>query len=174
MLAAAGFEVEPVAPGVDESIPEMDPVARAVALSRRKALAVAEVRPDAWVIAADQVVTDGIAVWGKPKDAHDHLAGLKAMRGRSHDLVTGFTVVAPDWEESGHERTRLWVRADLTDDELAAYVATAEGRHCAGGYAIEGLGGFLFERVDGDFFNILGLPLLRVIAVLRAHGWRFG
>jgi len=174
MLRDAGFAVVFEAPGVDEGIEESDPARRAVALAVRKAEAVRARHPDAWVLAADQVVTDGTEVWGKPSDAAEHLARLQSMRGRWHDLVTGFVLLGPGIRESGVERTRLWVRDDLEDEELRAYVDTSEGRDCAGGYAIEGRGAFLFSRIEGDWFNILGLPLLRVLDLLRGQGWRFG
>jgi septum formation protein len=174
MLENAGVTVELEAPGVDEGIEEPDPAKRAVALAERKAEAVRARRPDVLVLAADQVVTDGTEVWGKPSDPAEHLARLRSMRGQWHDLVTGFALIGPGIRRLGVERTRLWVRADLGDDELRAYVDSGEGRHCAGGYAIEGRGGFLFSRVEGDWFNILGLPLLRVMDLLREQGWRFG
>ncbi|MBW1877411.1 MAG: septum formation protein Maf [Deltaproteobacteria bacterium] len=174
MLQNAGLAIEFEAPGVDEAIEEPDPARRAVALAERKAEAVRARRPDAWVLAADQVVTDGSEVWGKPSDPAEHLARLRSMRGKWHDLVTGFALLGPEVRRCGVEQTRLWVRADLDDEELQAYVDSGEGRDCAGGYAIEGRAAFLFSRIDGDWFNILGLPLLRVMDLLREQGWRFG
>ncbi len=175
MLEGAGFRVECEAPGVDErAVSEPDPRRLAGQLATAKARAVAHRRPGHLILGADQVVTDGVEVWGKPVDAADHLARLQAMRGRSHDLVTGFCLLGPGVEEVGLETTRLWVRADLTDAELEAYVATGEGSGCAGGYAAEGQGAWLFSRIEGDWFNVIGLPLLRVIDALRRHGWQFG
>lgn len=173
MLRQAGVVVEGVAPGVDEASTEPDPASRALELAERKARAVCARRPEALVLAADQVVTDGTAIWGKPRDPADHLARLLAMRGGAHDLITGWVLIGAQVERRGVARTRMWVRGDLTDAELAAYVATGEGSACAGGYAVEGRGAFLFERFDGDWFNILGLPLLDVMSALRDLGWRF-
>jgi len=173
MLRDSGLDVEAEAPGVDEISDDADPVARAQALAARKAGAVRARRPDAVVIGADQVVTDGTEIWGKPVDRADHVRRLSSMRGHHHDLVTGWAIVGPGIERSGHQRTRLWARADVTDDEIARYVDTGEGTGCAGGYAIEGRGVFLFERIEGDWFNIIGLPLLPVLGALRGLGWRF-
>src|SRR5688572_18135671 len=173
MLRDSGLDVEAQAPGVDEDSDEPDPAARAEALAARKALAVAALRPDAVVLGADQVVTDGESIWGKPVDRRDHVDRLSSMRGRHHDLVTGWAIRGPGIERGGHQRTRLWVRADVTDDEIERYVDTGEGTFCAGGYAIEGRGVFLFERIEGDWFNIVGLPLLPVLGALRGLGWRF-
>jgi len=96
------------------------------------------------------------------------------MRGCWHDLVTGWALLGPGVRHISCHTTRLRVREDLGDDELVAYVATGEGSGCAGGYAIEGHGVWLFDRIEGDWFNILGLPLLDVLDVLRGHGWRYG
>ncbi len=177
ILDHAGLPHHAEPPGVDESLVELDdPAELAVELARLKALAVACRFPEAWVIGADQVASDPVlgSIWGKPKDPGAHLSGLLQMRGRRHELVTGFAIASPDGLRVGVERTTLWLRADLTDHELSAYVDTAEGSGCAGGYAAEGRGAFLFERIEGDWFNVLGLPLFRVMDVLRILGWRFG
>lgn len=176
ILEEAGLRVRCESPQVDESLVRSpDPVALVRELARRKAEAVAARLPDAWVLGADQVAFDPAtgAIWGKPPDPDEHLRRLQAMRGRSHALVTGYALVAPDGVTVRHERTDMRVRADLTDGELAAYVATGEGSGCAGGYAAEARGAFLFEAVEGDWLNVLGLPLFRVFDLLRERGWRF-
>lgn len=173
MLESAGIRIRCESSGFDErSVIEPDAARLALVLARSKARAVAQRFPDAWVIGADQVVTDGVSAWGKPEGSDDHRRQLLAMRGRTHELVTGFCLIGPDLDESGVERTRMVVRADISEDEVDAYVASGEGSECAGGYAVEGAGVFLFERIEGDWFNVIGLPLLRVITALRAHGWR--
>ena len=68
--------------------------------------------------------------------------------------------------------TKIQFRADLSDSELLAYVRSGEGRQCAGGYQVEGKGAWLIERVEGDWFNVVGLPVLDLIEALRARGWR--
>lgn len=179
ILCSAGLDVSCVPPLVDETEVDLDdPIALVRELARRKALAVAGRHPEAWVIGADQVVFDPEQpqrIWGKPPHPEEHLRRLLAMRGRWHALVTGVVIWTPREELAVvHEQTRLLVRSDLEDVELSRYVDTGEGSGCAGGYAAEGLGGFLFERIEGDWFNVLGLPLFRVLDVLRARGWRFG
>lgn len=179
MLKDAGLLAAGEAPGVDESAPASitDAADLAQHLAQRKAAAVRARHPDAVVIGADQVAflpdDPGHAI-GKPADAAAHLAMLQHLRGRAHVLVTGLCVLAPGIEHLSRHRTIMHVRSSVTDEELAAYVATEEGRHCAAGYAAEGKGAFLFERIEGDFFNVLGLPLLSLIEVLRGLGWRFG
>ena len=88
--------------------------------------------------------------------------------------MTAWCLVTPAGDErAAVARTRLSMRADLEDAELKAYVAPGEGSGCAGGYAIEGHGAWLFEHVDGDWNNIIGLPLFDVISALRDLGVRY-
>ena len=175
LLESVGLRFQCVDPEVDErAVTIADPGELVRELARRKASAVWSKRPECWVLGADQMLYDEHGVWGKPDNPEEHFERLKAMRGQSHTLVTGFCIIpGDDAAYVSTEETRLWVRSDLEDSELRAYVATGEGSQCAGGYAIEGLGAFLFDRVDGDYTNILGLPLFRVLDVLRLLGWRF-
>ncbi|MEN0067286.1 MAG: nucleoside triphosphate pyrophosphatase [Myxococcota bacterium] len=177
MLTNAGLTVRAVPSHVTEAIPanpqNVTQVVEDLALA--KARAVFEQNPGHIVIGADQLAFDPDAPhdpFGKPRDPDDHLARLKALRGKSHVLVTGFAILEAETTIIDHDITTMHVRADLSDEELAAYVATQEGSGCAAGYAAEGRGGFLFERIDGDFFNVLGLPVLKVITALRTLGWR--
>ena len=124
------------------------------------------------MIGADQVVHQDGEVFGKPRDPADHLARLQSMRGHTHELVTGWSLRGPGPPEDGVVITRMTVRDDLTDDELRAYVDSGEGSGCAGGYAAEGRGARLMRRVDGDWFNVIGLPVLAVWDALRARGSR--
>jgi septum formation protein len=175
LLEAAGLSFTAESPGVGEESAEADPVRLARELALRKAGAVSARSPSDWVIGADQVASDLAErrPFGKPRDPEDHLRMLRAMVGRRHALVTGLALVGPGFADVVVEETVMTVRADLEDAELAAYVATGEGSGCAAGYAAEGKGAFLFERIDGDFTNVLGLPVLRLFELLRARGWRF-
>jgi len=176
LLTEAGWSFEAVPSRIDEGIDVDDPVELVRTLAVRKARAVAAQRPDAWVIGADQVVYDPGArePWGKPPSDTAHLARLQHLRGRRHELVTGVALVRPEGVAVAHATSALEMRADVSDEELEAYVACGEGRHCAGGYAVEGRGAFLFERIDGDYTNVLGLPMPTLYGLLRDAGWRFG
>jgi septum formation protein len=175
ILESAGIRTRCVAPGVDERAVHIeDPVALVQELAYQKAAAVAKRYPSSWVLGADQMLFDAIGVWGKPANPQEHLERLCAMRGESHKLATGFCVMRGEEPPViDVEITTLHVRIDLTEAELRAYVATGEGSQCAGGYAIEGRGAFLFSSYEGDYTNILGLPIFRVFDVLRRQGWRF-
>ncbi|MEZ4318984.1 MAG: Maf family nucleotide pyrophosphatase [Myxococcota bacterium] len=173
ILTDAGIPHTTCAPGVDESrFVDPDPAVRAVAIAVAKARAVDS---EHLVLAADQVVFDPETgeVFGKPKGPGDHVDRLLAMRGRCHHLVTGFAIRQGDRIVTGVETTRLWIR-QVEESEIRAYVAHGEGAGCAGGYAAEGIGGFLVDRVEGDWLNVIGLPLYRVFDTLRDLGWRFG
>jgi septum formation protein len=170
LLRQAGVSFETIHPGVEE---RLDPARPARELARElaaaKARAAFALRPDAIVVGADQVVDlDGRAL-GKPATAEDAARQLAALAGREHTIVTAFTVLAPGVEIHDEEVTRLAVRA-LTAEEIAAYVASGEWQGCAGGYRIEGLGVAIFERIDGDPTNVIGLPLPRLLGHLRALG----
>lgn len=173
LLASVGLGVDGVAPGVaEEEFSEDRPVERAIGLARLKAEAVAARSPGALVIGADQVAHLNGENFGKPKNPDDHLRRLRALRGRGHRLVTGVALIGPGIEVLFSEETEVVFRADLSDEELEAYVLTGEGSGCAGGYQAEGQGAALIERVNGDWFNVIGLPVHRLLGALRGLGWR--
>jgi septum formation protein len=173
MLEEAGLFCEAFDPGVDETaIQANGPVALAQARALAKAIAVAARYPDALVVGADQVAFVGDQVFGKPKNPADHLARLKQLRSRPHTLVTGVALVGPGVSTQFYEETTIHFRGDLTDGELQSYVDGGEGEFCAGGYRVEALGAWLIERVEGDWSNVIGLPILRLISALRDLGWR--
>lgn len=171
LLRQAGIAFEALSPDVEEVLDAQgDAAAQATGLARLKALAVAARRPDAIVIGADQVLSIDGLVLGKPADAAAARAQLARLVGRQHALVTGLCVVSPNgMVQVTSERTTLTVRA-LTEAELDAYVATGEWQGCAGSYRVEGQGIGLFERLDGDWTNVLGLPMPALLSRLRALG----
>ena len=174
MLRDAGIEAEGVAPDVDESaiegaIPEETARHRAVA----KAVEVSRRRPDDLVIGADQVAhVDGEA-FGKPISTEDWRERLRAFRGRTHTLTTA-VALAEDGAvaDSFAVDTRVAFRSDLSDDEIEDYIATGEGAACAGGYMAEKRGAWLVASIEGDWQNVIGLPLLPLLARLRVRGYR--
>lgn len=173
LMDGLGLPYRAVAPEVDEVVPEGTPPAHAVALlAERKARAVLAKHPGALVIGSDQLVSlDGRAL-GKPPDAAAARAQLMAMRGRTHEILTAVCVAGPAFLESEVDAARLTV-LPLTDDEVAGYVATGEWQGCAGGYRVEGRGQALFARIDGDRAAIQGLPMQRLLRILREAGLRF-
>lgn len=173
LLDGLGLPYRVVPPEVDESVAADTPVVQAVAqLAERKARAVATRFPRCLVIGADQLVSlDGVAI-GKPADEAVAFSQLKAFTGRSHEILTGVCVVGPGYLVTEVDVARLHVRP-LSDDEVRGYVATGEWKGCAGGYRVEGRGQALFSRIEGDRTSIQGLPMQRVVRLLREAGVQF-
>lgn len=137
-------------------------------LALQKALQVAQVEPDVPILAADTVVfSEGILE--KPKDEADHYRMLKHLSGRIHDVYTGIAVITPDWTETAFEKTKVHFRT-LSETEIRTYIASKDGSDKAGGYGIQDLGMLLVERIEGDFFNVMGLPVMRWFGLCRDRG----
>jgi len=144
----------------------------ATALAESKAMRVSARHTGALVVGADQILDSGGHWFEKPADTEAARAQLKALRGKRHTLVSAAAVVRNGsviWRAT--DRAHLTMRA-FSDEFLDAYIATvgAELLQSVGAYRLEGLGAQLFERVEGDFFTILGLPLLPLLGFLRGHG----
>ena len=144
----------------------------AVELASAKALAVSRRDPDAWVLGADQTLAFDGGLVSKAASLAEARIRLQAMRGKTHELHSGAALAYKGtvvW--AGVETARMRMR-DFSDAFLDQYLAT-EGEGllaCVGSYRLEGMGAQLFERVDGDYFTVLGLPLWRVLAELRRAG----
>ncbi|TXN81221.1 MULTISPECIES: Maf family nucleotide pyrophosphatase [Methylobacterium] len=181
LLESAGLVVEARAPGVDERAVEADctgqdpkssPEGLALRLAEAKAFAVAQTCPDRVVVGADQVLDADGRVFHKPTSLEEARAQIGELAGRTHALHSAVAIVQGGRVESFVETARLTLRP-LDPDAIAAYVALAGAdrvRASVGGYQLEGLGIHLFDRVEGDHSTILGLPLLPLLARLRASG----
>ena len=141
----------------------------AQALSLAKAREVADAHPEAVVIGADTVVEAGGAILGKPRDAADAKRMLRLLSGREHQVHTGVTVIRDGRTLSRRATTRVFFR-EMTDGEIDAYVATGEPMDKAGAYGYQGRAGLFVERIEGDFFNVVGLPLCLLGQMLREMG----
>lgn len=139
-------------------------------LSRLKAEAVQAQYPNAVCIGSDTMVTiDGLRL-GKPKDADEAASMLRRLRGRTHEVLTGLAVLTPNGgAHTLHTCTRVTFR-DFAEDELAAYLATREPLDKAGAYGIQGLGGLLVAGIQGDYHNVVGLPVCRLGRMLLDFG----
>lgn len=171
LLDQLGLEYEAVSPDVPEPLErERDPYEQARSFAMAKARAVARLRSGSIVIGADQVLEFEGGAYGKVDRPEAALSILRRMAGRSHVLATAVCVIAPGGAEwCGLEVSRLTMRT-LSEAELAAYVATGEWEGCAGCYRLEGRGLSLFERIEGDHTNVLGLPVPLLLSHLRTLG----
>ena len=182
ILTAAGFPFEVVPTTTDESRRPGEAVETMVErLAEAKARAAASLRSAseaAIIIGADTVVELDGDFLGKPGTPEAARAMLARLSGRSHRVLTGLALVRvmpsgapPLTMHSELEGTRVWF-APLTAEEIRDYVATREPLDKAGAYAVQGFGGRFVERIEGCYFNVVGLPLARLYRMLRDLGWR--
>jgi septum formation protein len=177
ILEQLGIPFDVVAPRYEEDdAPGSAPVELVRAHAAGKARSVAALAEGRPVLGVDTaVVLDG-RVYGKPQTAEEATATLNALAGRTHDVVSGLCLLTPGWEAVEQDVTRVSFRP-LTARDLAVYVASGEWEGRAGGYAIQGLGAALVERIEGDYLNVVGLPaalLVRLLAERTAGTYGFG
>jgi septum formation protein len=177
MLEAAGLSFRVVPAEVDEaairrrmSTPDLARVA--ATLAQAKAMAVSKAHPEALVIGADQVLAFGDQLFNKPKDVNEACVQLKTLRGHAHHLHTAVALAQAAKILWSHVESPRLVMLSFSDALLDRHLAEMGTRVCqtVGAYEIEGRGIQLFERVEGDSFTIIGLPLLPLLAELRARG----
>ena len=158
-------------PEVEESFPEnLTPQEVVEYISREKAEAAAALcSEDEIVITADTMVFLDHQRLGKPQDEADALRMLTALQGRHHTVCTGVTVRRGAEVITESETTHVYFRP-ATEKELRAYIATGEPMDKAGSYGVQGKGALLVEKLDGDFFNVMGLPVLRLSRMLKRFG----
>lgn len=166
LLEMLGIPVRIVPPNAPEiHDPSETPVAYVERLAREKALSV----PAPLVLGADTTVVIDGRLLEKPADAAEALAMLRRLQGRTHQVVTSVALVAGGQVRQATDVTNVTFRA-ATDDFLTAYIATGEPMDKAGAYGIQGYGAALVERVDGDFFGVMGLPVRLVLQLLADAG----
>ncbi|MBP1908427.1 Maf family nucleotide pyrophosphatase [Methanolobus bombayensis] len=170
MLIGPVFEV--VISSYDEkTIADLTPADLVMYHSREKAADVAGKMEEGIIISADTVVVYDGDVMGKPVDAADAAKMLKKMRGKKIQAISGITVmdVATGKQITEHEVTDIWMR-EMSDSFIRKYIDTGETEGKAGAFAIQGKGAILVERSEGDFYNVVGLPLFRLSKMLEKFG----
>ncbi len=172
LLNAVGvtdFEVCP-AKGEEKAADNLPPQEIVKCLSCAKAQEVAaNYGEDTVIIAADTIVWADGRVFGKPKNEDDAFAMLRTLSGKSHEVYTGISVICNGRTISEAECTSVRFR-NLSDDEIRAYIATGEPMDKAGAYGIQGRASLMVEKIDGDYFNVVGLPLCRLGQMLKTIG----
>ncbi len=149
--------------------PGEEPVAYVQRLALEKAAAIALANPGETVLAADTTVVLGAEVLNKPAELSDAQRMLRALAGRTHFVHTGIAVVHAGTAHSHVESTAVTFTS-IPEDELNAYLATADSLDKAGAYGIQGYAARWVARIEGDFFNVVGLPLAATVRLLRAAG----
>ena len=173
--AGIAFEVQP-AHIPEDPLPGEGAKDCAERLAREKALAVAQQRPNDVVLGADTVVVIGNEILGKPVDANDAARMLRLLSGRAHQVITGICLIKPvtvnQDRASGEQvivssESTLVTVSELTDQEISDYVASGEPMDKAGAYAIQGIASRWIPRIEGDYSNVVGLPVALVYRMLR-------
>ena len=167
LLEQAGLSFDVVVSGVDETVPSgYTPAQTVETLARRKGEAVLPLCPDRPIIAADSVVSIDGLILGKPKDDQAARETLRRLSGRTHEIFTGVCLLAEGKTDVFHMSTQVTFYP-LTEEEIAEYVAMGESRGRAGAYGIEGIGVVLVQSIQGDYANIVGLPVAETIRRLH-------
>jgi septum formation protein len=176
LLSVIGIPHEVRPANIDETMRAREaPRRHAERLAREKASAIATRDPDLITIGADTVVVINRKVLGKPIDPEDAARMLRLLSGRKHTVITAVAVSRGRKLRSAIEEVRVKFRR-LRDDEIDSYVATGEPLDKAGAYGIQGYGATIVERIEGDYFAVMGLPLVRLVGLMRDVGvrYRFG
>ncbi len=177
VLQAAGFSFQVLSSAVDETpVPGETPqnLVRRLALAKAELVAARAVGP-VIVLAADTIVELEGRAFGKPRSTEDARAMLEQLSGRTHAVHTGVVLIRlPDAENREAVETTLVTFARLQSREILEYLASGEPFDKAGAYAIQGHAGRFITRIEGCYFNVVGLPLARVYALMRELGWNEG
>jgi septum formation protein len=149
-------------------------------MAREKALAVFRQRPDDFVLGADTVVVVDGEILGKPRDAADATRMLRLLSGRKHQVITGVCLVIPQLRNENRKaetgfadlrsETTVVSMDALTDEDIRLYIGSGEPMDKAGAYGIQGRASRWIPRIEGDYFNVVGLPMSLVYKMLREHG----
>jgi septum formation protein len=167
-LVGIAHEVKPS--DIDESLIVGElPEQYAERLAREKVAVIAESSPDALVIGADTIVVIDDMVLGKPQDVGEAESMLRRLSGRSHTVMTAVAATFDGRLASGVEIVDVTF-LPLADEEISRYVATGEPMDKAGAYGIQGYGATIVRRIDGDYFAVMGLSLVRLVALFREIG----
>jgi septum formation protein len=173
LLQRLGLSFEILPAEIDESYVDHEmPAAHADRLAREKAFAMAALRPEALVIGSDTIVVLGNDVLGKPRDTRDAVEMLMRLSGREHMVFTGVAVASRGKVHSALERVKVRFR-NLDRRACEEYVATGEPMDKAGAYGIQGFGSALVESIHGDYFAVMGLPVVCTLKLIERFGWRY-
>jgi len=174
ILRSAGLPFSVLSSAVDETpVPAESPqdLVRRLALAKAELVTARALGP-AIVIAADTVVVLEGAILGKPRTSEDARQMLEKLSGRTHSVMTGVTLIRlPDVERREFIETTQVHFASISNEEIVKYLSSGEPFDKAGAYAIQGLGGRFIPRIDGCYFNVVGLPLSRLCKELAELGW---
>ena len=174
ILAKTGMEFEVQVSNCDENIDETEPDKLVMKLSQLKAKDVSARNPKAIIIGSDTVVSHNGIIMGKPSDRAEAIRMIKNFAGDKHQVYTGVTIIIPDEDTEKDTIVTYNVCTDvyvlsMTDEEIERYVDTGEPMDKAGAYAIQGLFAPYISKIDGDYYNVVGLPISSVYGILKKY-----
>ncbi len=169
LLEKLGIAFRVLAADIDETSAETNPSRMVQALALEKAQAVAKLEPSAIILAADTTVALEDCILNKPSSLYENADFVRRLSGVWHEVYTGIAFVTPDQSVVAVEMTRVKFR-DLSQAEILGYAKSGEGLDKAGGYGIQALGMALVERIEGDFFNVVGLPINKMLQTAQGIG----
>ena len=167
LLQQANIDFEVMSADIEEVTSKSLPGEVVEELSLMKATAVKEANPNRVVLAADTVVAFDGAILGKPKDEEDAFNMLKALSGKTHQVYTGVTIIDESGQSITFSECTEVEMYNNTDEVLKKYIATGEPMDKAGAYGIQGIGAMLVEKINGDYNNVVGLPLAKTYRTLQ-------
>jgi len=173
LLGRLALPFETLPADIDESyLSGETPPQHAERLSREKAQKIAAERPEAIVIGSDTIVVLDGEVLGKPRDQEHAVEMLTRLSGREHEVCTGVAIAHGSRVETALARVKVRFR-DLDERTWMEYVATGEPMDKAGAYGIQGFGSAVVEGIDGDYFAVMGLPVVLMLELIERFGWRY-
>ena len=170
LLAMLGLDFAVDTADIDETMdPTLPPETEVARLSEAKARAVEQKHPGDLILTADTVVVVDGCVLGKPRDAEEAKAHLRRLSGRSHTVMTAFCLLQNGLADVHVEKTHLHFKP-LSEGEIAAYVASGSPMDKAGAYGIQDQAAVFVRAIEGDYYNVMGLPLCALVQCLRRRG----
>jgi septum formation protein len=167
ILDMLGFQFEVVPARIEEEVIWEDPKRRTKLLAELKAVEIQRHRPRSTIIAADTVVVCGGKILGKPEGERDAVDMIETLAGRAHQVITGIALLSPpNFRLTDCEITTVYFR-NLNRDEIETYLDTGESFGKAGGYAIQGFASLFVNRIEGCYFNVVGLPVVSLFNLFR-------
>lgn len=169
LLSSLNVNYTTCAPGVEEHFNRDLSIEKAVMqVAQAKAEAVLKVRPNDIIIGADTIVVIDNEILGKPKDNEEAKAMLKKLSGRTHSVFTGVSILYQNHVENFYEETKVTFY-ELEESLMDEYIATKECKDKAGAYGIQGKGSILVKKIEGDYYNVVGLPLAKLYRKLLRY-----
>lgn len=170
LLTQAGYHFQINVSNVDENVEENDPINKVMAIAKKKGLDVFSkyIDDQAVVLSADTIVVINDYILGKPKDKEDARLMLKMLQNNTHQVYTAVFIKSNDNEQLFYEKTEVCI-SEITDEEIEEYISTTEPYDKAGGYAIQGIFSKYISKINGDYYNVMGLPINKVREALKQY-----